>query len=47
MCAVEDVKARAGEGRKSRQAEWIGLVFLVGDGWMYGMYGWVDGRMDG
>lgn len=44
MCAVEDVKARAGEGRKSRQAEWIGLVFLVGDGcvWYVWMGGWQD-----
>lgn len=46
-------KARAGEGRKSRQAEWSGWSFLVGDG-MYGMdcmdgwmAGWMDEWMDG
>lgn len=46
MCAVEDVKARAGEGRKSRQVNGLDWSFWwVMD--VYGMYGWVDGRMDG
>lgn len=44
------VKARAGEGRKSRQAEWSGWSFfrwVMGCTVWYGLYGWMGGWQDG